>query len=304
MSSSNQTHKVSKGETLDGIARKYRADPKTLWKAAENKALVTKRGKPEGLLPGDVIVIPPSEKELKEATQKLEQLRKMRDAAGKLLDVLEKEDQRTQRRIKVYSELIVDNRKSTIEVVGELKKTLADMKGWADGVDAAATVAHITASMTQICAKGMQATKLSGATLEEMNKELTKDVLMLPADQLKDVGIKVTGQLKERADSPLGYIGIVANSWEKMMAPSFWANTFVQITQNGKSWSDAVAMDVGEDIQERIKSVVAEGMNQVQRLDQQLASARSQQAENRTLTAECQARIKWCEQEATKFSVC
>ena len=303
MSSNNQTHKLAKGETLDGIAKRYRADPKTLWKTADNKALVTKRGKPEALLPGDVIVIPPGEKELKEATQKVEQLRKMRDAAGKLLDALEKEDQRTQRRIKVYSELIADNRKSTIEIVGQLKKTLADMKGWADGVDAAATVAQITVSLTQICAKGMQATKLSGVALEEMNKELTKDVLMLPADQLKDAGIKLAGQLKERADSPLAYIGVVANSWEKMMAPSFWANTFVQITQNGKSWSDAVAMDVGEDIQERIKSVVAEGMIQVQKLEQQLASARNQQAENRTLTAECQARIKWCEQEAGKFAV-
>lgn len=303
MSSSNQTHKFAKGETLDGIAKKYRTDPKTLWKAGENKALVAKRGKPEALLPGDVIAIAPSEKELKEATQKVEQLRKMRDAAGKLLDALGKEDQRTQRRIKVYSDLIVDNRKSTLEVVGQLKKTLADMKGWADGVDAAATVAQITASLTQICAKGMQATKLSGAALEEMNKELTKDVLMLPVDQLKDAGIKSAGQLKERADSPLVYVGIVANSWEKMMAPSFWANTFVQITQNGKSWSDAVAMDVGDDIQERIKSVVAEGMIQVQKLEQQLASARTQQAENRTLTAECQARIKWCEQEATKFAL-
>lgn len=302
MSGSNQTHKFAKGETLDGIAKRYRADAKALWKAADNKALVAKRGKPEALVPGDVIVVPPSEKELKEATQKLEQLRKTRDAAGKMLEALEKENQRAQRRVKIYSELIVDNRKSTIEIVGELKKTLADMKGWADGVDAAATVAQITVSITQICAKGMQASKLSGAALEEMNRELTKDVLMMPADQLKDVGIKLTGQLKERADSALGYVGVVANSWEKMMAPSFWANTFVQITQNDKSWSDAVAMDVGEDIQERIKSVVAEGVRQVQKLEQQLASARSLQAENRKLTTECEARIKWFEQEAAKFS--
>ena len=129
MSSSNQTHKLAKGEALDGIAKKYRTDPKALWKAAENKALVTTRGKPEALLPGDLIVIPPSGKELKEATQKVEQLRKMRDAAGKLLDTLEKEDQRTQRRIKVYGELIVDNRKSTVET-GRCTGSPAFARGW------------------------------------------------------------------------------------------------------------------------------------------------------------------------------
>jgi hypothetical protein len=48
--------------------------------------------------------------------------------------------------------------------------------------------------------------------------------------------------------------------------------------------------------------VVAEGANLVQKLEPQLASAHGQQAENRTLTAECEARIKWCEQEATKFA--
>jgi LysM domain len=300
MSSGSQTYKLAKGDTLDSVAKKFKVDSKTIWKAAENKALVSKRAKPEALQVGDQLAIPPNEKEAKEAALKIEQLRKMRDAAGAMLETLTREDDRSRRRVTVYNELIAGSRESTLEIVGELKRTLTDMKGWADGVDAVATVAQITASLTQICAKGVQATKLSGVALEKLNEELTKDVLKLPADQLKDVGIKFTGELRERTDSPLGYIGVVANSWEKMTAPSFWANTFVQMTQNGKSWSEAAAMDVGEDIQERMKMVVADGMKQIQTLEQKLAEARGQAAQNQKFIAECQARIKWCEQETLK----
>ena len=146
----------------------------------------------------------------------------------------------------------------------------------------------------------MQATKLSGVALEKMNEELTKDVLKPPADQPRDVGIKFTGELRERSDSPLGYVGELAKSWEKMTAPSFWANTFVQMTENGKSWSDAVAMDVGDDIQLRMKEVVADGMKQVQKLEQKMAEAKGMEAANQKYISECEARIKWCEQEALK----
>jgi len=114
------------------------------------------------------------------------------------------------------------------------------------------------------------------------------------------VGIKFTGELRERSDSPLGYVGEMAKSWGKMTAPSFWANTFVQMTENGKSWSDVVAMDVGDDIQLRMKEVVADGMKQVQKLEQKMAEAKGMEAANQKYISECEARIKWCEQEALK----
>jgi len=85
-----------------------------------------------------------------------------------------------------------------------------------------------------------------------------------------------------------------------MTSPSFWANTFVQVTQNDKSGSDAVAMDVGDDIKKRMQQVVASCNAQVQKLKQHLVDAQRQDAGNKTLIAECQGRIKWCEQEAAK----
>ena len=296
-----QTHKLAKGDTLEGVAKKYRADAKAVWKAPENKALVAKRGKPEALQPGDVLVIPPDPKSVKAAAQKAEQLRRGREAAQQLLATLKNEVARTQRRIKTYEELIEFNKKSAAEIVGELVKVKGDMKRWSDGVDTAATVAQITVSLGQLCAKGYQSTKLTGAALEKLNMELTKDVVAMPVEQLRDVGIKLGGELRDRTDSPLGYLGVVFNSWEKMTSPSFWANTFVQVTQNKKSWSDAVAMDVGEDIDARIKEVVGNFQQQAQKLQQKLAEARTQQGENAKLLAECQTRIRWAEDEARKL---
>jgi chromosome segregation ATPase len=296
----SRIHKVVKGEALDGIAKKYHTDAKSLWKAPENKALVSKRGKPELLQPGDTIVVPPDAKAVKAASQRTDELQQGRDAALALLETLENETARIQRRIKTYVELIEFSKKSVVEVVGELKQVKADMKGWGDGVDTVATVAQITASLGQLCAKGYQATKLSGDALEKLNREVLKDVAKTKGEQLADIGIKLGSQLKDRAESPLAYVGVLADSWGKMTAPSFWANTFVQITQNKKTWSQAVATDVGEDIDTRIQEVVANFQRQLQTLQRKLTEVRAQQAENAKLIAECQARIRWVEAEARK----
>lgn len=54
------SHVVKKGETLDGIARKYRiASWKLIWGHKDNAKLKSKRGKPELIQPGDSFVLPP-----------------------------------------------------------------------------------------------------------------------------------------------------------------------------------------------------------------------------------------------------
>lgn len=52
-------HKVAKGETMIGIAKKYKhKDWKTVWDHKENAALKKKRKHPTKILRGDVVVIP------------------------------------------------------------------------------------------------------------------------------------------------------------------------------------------------------------------------------------------------------
>lgn len=175
------------------------------------------------------------------------------------------------------------------------------MKGWASGVDAAATLAQMGVTLGKIGGLARQSTKLGGEALKMVNEKAIEEVTALATDPLKDASIKAVATLKSRTGSALGYVGIVAESWDKMTSPSFWANAYVQKFKEGKTFSQAMTSEVGEDIEERIKWVIAEGARQIKRLQDQQNAIKAQLAETRSLMRECDARIKWNEQEAAKL---
>ena len=89
----NQTHKVAQGETLKGIATRYKLAEQYIWNHPENRGIVSKRGKPEKIQRDDTIIIPPSEKELQEYRKKLEEYNKLLEkgeAAKKRLGIVDK----------------------------------------------------------------------------------------------------------------------------------------------------------------------------------------------------------------------
>jgi len=72
-----RAHTVRQGECISSIAERYGLFPETVWEAPENRDLKTKRGDPNILAPGDVVVIP--DKRLKEesgGTEKRHRFRK------------------------------------------------------------------------------------------------------------------------------------------------------------------------------------------------------------------------------------
>ena len=233
-------HKVSKGEALESIARKYgHRDWKMLWNAPQNKALVFKRVKPEGIQPGDQLTIPPNETQVKEQAAKLAGLQLARKVNMKLRDSLENESVRIQRKVKVFDELIQDTRRSTEEIVRELEKNLIGMKSLATSVDAAATLAQMGVTLGKIGSLAQKSTKLSGEALKKVNEEAIKEAASLATDPIKDASIKAVSTLKDRAVATLAYAGMVAAAWDKMTSPSFWANAYVQIQR----WQDVFAGD-------------------------------------------------------------
>lgn len=71
--------------------------------------------------------------------------------------------------------------------------------------------------------------------------------------------------------------------------------------KDGKTFSQAMTGEVGQDIEQRIKWVIGEGAKQIQRLQATQNTIRGQLSETQTLLKECDARLKWNEQEATKL---
>lgn len=293
-------HKVVKGDTLDAIAKKYKSDAKAIWKFADNKAVVSKRGKPESIQPGDSIVIPPSDKDLKEQAKKLEDLRLAREFNADLRRVFEGESKRNQRRLAIYNELIASNRDGTAEIVRQLEGNLRDMKGWADGVDAAALIATIAVSITKIASLGAKSAQATGTALEAINKEAQKELIGMTKAPFEDAGVKAASKLKDSAASPVGYVGVMADSWSRMTSPSFWAYAAVKKIE-GKSWSEAASADIGDEIEARIREVQAQGQEQEAKLRENIRRVMEADKETQASLRECDMRIGFYEKEAAKL---
>ena len=300
MAASSQTHKVAKGDTLDAIAKKYKSDAKAIWNFADNKAVVSKRGKPESIQPGDLIVVPPSDKNLKERAKKLEEMRLAREFNAGLRRVIEGESKRNQRRLAIYNELIASNRSGTAEIVKELEGNLRDMKGWADGVDAAAIIATIAVSITKIASLGAKSIEATGTALEAINKEAQKELVGMAKAPFEDAGVKAASRLKDNAASPVGYVGVLADSWSRMTSPSFWAYAAVKKIE-GKSWSEAASADIGDEIEARIREVQAQGREQEAKLRENIKRVMEADKETQGSLRECDMRIGFYEKEAAKL---
>lgn len=297
-----QTHKVKKGETLIGIAKKYgHKDWKAIWKAPENKSIASKRKDPEKIEPGDALVIPLNAKQRKENDAKLLALNEARNAELQLCTGLTNQVQRLQRSIKLYDELIQSNVQSTKRIVDDLKKNLAGMKKWGDGVDAVAMLTQMGVSLGKIAKTGQAATKASGAALKKLNDEAAKEAVGIATGPLKGEALKAAGKLKKQDSTAVAIIGILADSWNKMTSPSFWAHTYVQMTENGKSWSDAVTMEIGDDIKQRIQQVVANSAKHIKKLQAKQQALKAELAAIGGLAKGCRARIQAYEKAAAAF---
>jgi LysM domain len=298
----HKKYKFVKGDTLEHIAKKHKLrDGKTIWKAPENREIVSKRKKPEQLQPGDMLFIPPSEAQLKQIAQKVLELNKARDTNLKVRSALEAEANRIKMKTKVYDDLIAGNRETTDKIVAELEKNLRSMKNWSTGVDAAKMLTQMGISLGKLGVYGFRAAHASGEALKELNKKALEEAVELAQRPMEHGTVMIVSKLKDSASKGLAVAGLLAEGWEKMTAPSFWANTVVQMTQNGKSWSEAVTSEVGEDIEDRIKSVVADSAKQIKTFQDRQKVIVAQVAEIQPLMKECDARATFYETEAAKL---
>lgn len=296
------THKVKKGDTLIGIAKKYgHRDWKAIWDAPENKAVVKKRKDPKKIDTGDVLHIPLNAKQQKENDAELLKLNDARNAEAQALKVLDNEVTRLEARVKLYDSLIKGEVEFTKSLVAQLKANLAGMKKWADGVDAVAMLTQMGVNLGSVAKSGAAATKASGEALTKLNQKALKDASGVVTGPIAPLLAKATQQWKTDDNAALATIGILLDSWNKMTSPSFWAHTYVQMTENGKSWSEAVTMDIGDDIKQRIKEVVARSADNIKKFQAHKKAAEASLTVTQGMIKGSSARIKAYEKSAAAF---
>ena len=292
-------YRIVKGDTIESVAKRNGiADWKKLWNAPENRALVARRKRPEAIQPGDVLVLPPTFSEMRQAAAKSAIAEKERTARVAVRDAAGSEVVRLKARIKVYDDLIASHRRTTEQIVAELQKNLSGMKGWASGVDAAKRLTEMGWTLGKLCALGAKASKASGFALVRLNKEAADEAMDLAKGAREELLVTVLGTLKDNANAAASALGAAADGWDKVTSPSFWAHVYVQMTDNGKTWSEAVTSDVGDGIRERIRWVQSESDKTQKALTERRQALADRLSKAQQLEKACAARIARCEAEA------
>ncbi|GGC73956.1 hypothetical protein GCM10011504_58980 [Siccirubricoccus deserti] len=272
-----------------------------IWEDLGNRSLRSKRGVPENLRPGDVLVIPPDQHDQKMLQKKADALREQLAAAKRLRTSLVEDLACAKKREAIIQELIKDTRQNTEVILKELKANLNKMKRWGDGVDLTKNLIDIGSTLAKLTTIGLKAGRASASELKKLNEEAVKEAVDMLKGQRQDAAVKMAKSWKDSASTALQYTSILADSWDKMTSPSFWANNWVQIVNNGKSWSEAVTMELGDDIKQRILEIETLSRRDLQKLEQQLKAQKTASDRLEDLLRQCDELIKQNERGAASL---
>src|SRR5262249_48846340 len=118
----------------------------------------------------------------------------------------------------------------------ELDGRLREVERTGESVDAANDVINILMGVSKLAYQGWKSLEKVGEELARANKELAKDALDMPKEQIGNVIMKTYTDMAqdpktvEVMGSPLWLFGVaVVKSWLDVTSPSFWANTGAQL---------------------------------------------------------------------------
>lgn len=298
----NQPYTFSKGDTLDKIARKFgHQDGKTIWKDPENRDIANKRREPGNLQPGDKLVIPPNEKQLKANADELKSLNACRDASLKLRDALANDVTRQEKSVQVYEDLIKSTVKCKNDILEGLEKDLRSMQNTGLAFDTASKMLlAIPGSVFKLAKVGAAAAAAGRDRLKKLAEEIIVDKLVEKiGDDIKDKPLDmVMDELKERKDSSNAAVaaaGILCESWDKIQSPSFWATAFIH---RKEGWNEATTREVGDELRERMVQVEKSYNPHIHKLYDARNAAKTKADKNRKLLRECEARANTAEKQA------
>lgn len=260
-----KTYKVGKGSTLKAIANKFGIRRwETIWELPDNRRLASKRGVPENLQPGDVLIIPPSDQERKTQQKEAASNAAAQSVAAKrLAEQIEK----LERVIKSYNRIIDDNEKTTQKLVKELEGAQKGMRSMGDRVDLANMFINLGKTLASFAQLGLKASKAAGEELEEINEQALEKLCEHLNEQTRDQILKILASFKNSRSKAILAIAAAADAYDKMTSPSFWAYVYT-LTIGDKpllswktwgdipsEWREAVTTKIGGNIDNRIRQV-------------------------------------------------
>lgn len=255
-------HKIAKNEKLDQVVRKYgHKDWKLIWKDKGNSALVSKRKTPENLQPGDMVNIPPNEKQIKEELAYIAQLQTSivaEMAAEKYFTGFAKQ----------FSMLAQQNNNAVDSVAKDYKKIIGkvqDVRSKAsrtkEGVDVTADMALMMLGLAKIAQAGVKSAVASGDELLKINNQAMAEAIALttaPVGKLTvDAGNKYLTDAKAGRSTGALLVGELSTAFNNLTKPSFWGTTAAKLI-DGADWSTAVTADLDADLKKVISKMEAD----------------------------------------------
>jgi len=257
-------HIVKKGENLDRIARSYGLKSfKTIYADPVNAKFRKTRPKPDLIQPGDKIIIP----NYALTPEKRKNLKS-------LISTIEKRVMSLEARKKELE-------KSTSASISEVKALKRSFSKTANGVDAAALVLTLFASLAKIGHAGLKATSQTGAELAKTNKKVLGDIADMHLTAVEPALQAGAKSMSDSSSRNIAALGIVADSFFNLTSPSFWGKTYIKARDEGMlkkiasgkfgegwdAWSRAVTWDPQKEFDTMARSMTTQAAKITKQID-------------------------------------
>ena len=269
----NLAYKVTYGDTLEVIGRRhgFGNNWKKIWNFPENRKLVSKRGAPASIRPGDIIVIPPNAKQIEEE----------RTSIGNFVFELSEEKHSSQECLRLLNKAIRLHVQQSSEAIDAIETQIGKMRSWSLGADTTAVVGTACAAMSSVFQKISNAAMPALVKLFQKRglkgvQKYKKHILKLVIKFMKStpVGLKalqaqqyggMLGGLQGSDRQLLDEIGTFAKIVSNCTKPSYIAGVIAQRWE-GKPFSEAAKTDVTANLEDFLVSYRKQSNQLLQKL--------------------------------------
>lgn len=241
-------HKVTKSDKVIQIAKKYgHKDWKVIWKDPKNKPLVKKRKDPERIQPGDIVVIPPTQKELAEAAKYATQLQEAMIAEMEHEAYCLEFAKQFSRLAETNKNSAKTSRKSYDELIWKTKYVAGRADGTSADVDFVNDIVGLFMTGVGVATSGAKAATVESKAQAAAEKDFSKAISKASISPIhKHAYAEMTKFLEKSAKSgsqSAMFAAEVMKAFDNMKKPSFWGQAVARYSQ-GASWEDVTSTDI------------------------------------------------------------
>lgn len=241
-------HKVTKSDKVIQIAKKYgHKDWKIIWKDPKNKPLVKKRKDPEGIQPGDVVVIPPTQKELAEAAKYATELQEAMIAEMAHETYCLKFAKQFSKLAEINKTSAKSCKKSYDDLIWKTKYVAGCADGTSADVDFVNDVIGLFMTGMSVATSGAKAATVERKAQAAAEKDFSKAITQASISPIHKHAYAETTKFLEKSAKSGSQSALFAaeamKAFDNMKKPSFWGQAIARYSQ-GASWADVTTTDI------------------------------------------------------------